>query len=97
LRTYPSDYKVIIVGDASMSPYEIVYPGGSVEYWNEEAGAVWMERLLSVYNRAVWLNPIERAWWGNTQSVDMIRQLMDGRMFPLTLEGLDEAMRELTG
>ncbi len=96
LRTYPSDYKVIIVGDASMSPYEIVYPGGSVEYWNEEAGAVWMERLLGVYGRAVWLNPIKQAWWGNTQSVGMIRQLMDGRMFPLTLEGLDEAMRELT-
>ena len=96
LRTYPSDYKVIIVGDASMSPYEIVYPGGSVEYWNEEAGAVWMERLLGVYDRAVWLNPIKQSWWGNTQSVGMIRQLMDGRMFPLTLEGLDEAMRELT-
>ena len=96
LRTYPSDYKVIIVGDASMSPYEIVYPGGSVEYWNDEAGAVWIERLLRVYNRAVWLNPIKQAWWGNTQSVGMIRQLMDGRMFPLTLEGLDEAMRELS-
>ena len=87
---------MIIVGDASMSPYEIVYPGGSVEYWNDEAGAVWIERLLRVYNRAVWLNPIKQAWWGNTQSVGMIRQLMDGRMFPLTLEGLDEAMRELS-
>ncbi len=96
LRTYPSDYKVIIVGDASMSPYEIVYPGGSVEYWNEEAGALWMERLLGVYHRAVWLNPVKQAWWGNTQSVGMIHQLMDGRMFPLTLDGLDGAMRELT-
>ncbi len=96
LHTYPSDYKVIFVGDASMSPYEIVYPGGSVEHWNEEAGAQWLERVLDVYERAVWLNPVKEAWWDHTQSVDMIQKIMKGRMFPLTLDGLDRATRELT-
>jgi len=96
LHTYPHDYKVIIVGDASMSPYEIVYPGGSVEHWNEEAGAVWLERLLSVYSKAVWLNPVPERWWRNTQSVGMVKQIVGGRMYPLTLEGLDEAIRELS-
>ena len=96
LHTYPHDYKVIFVGDASMSPYEIVYPGGSVEHWNEEAGAVWMDRVLGIYEHAVWLNPIKEAWWGNTQSVGMMQQLMGERMFPLTMDGLDNAMRELS-
>lgn len=96
LNTYPSDYKVIIVGDASMSPYEVVYPGGSVEHWNEEPGSVWMERLLNVYQNAVWLNPVASAWWGHTQSISMLRQIMSDRMYPLTLEGLDQAMRELS-
>jgi len=96
LHTYPHDYKVIIVGDASMSPYEIVYPGGSVEHWNEEAGAVWLERLLHVYSKAVWLNPVPERWWSHTQSVGMIEQIVGGRMFPLTLEGLDDAIRELS-
>jgi len=96
LHTYPHDYKVIFVGDASMSPYEVVYPGGSVEHWNEEAGAVWMERVLRIYEHAVWLNPIKEAWWGNTQSVGMMKQLMGDRMFPLTIDGLDGAMRELS-
>lgn len=95
LHTYPSDYKIIFVGDASMSPYEITYAGGSVEHWNEEAGALWLQRMLSVYQRAVWLNPVQEAWWGHTQSVDMIQRLMDGRMYPLTLDGLDRATREL--
>ncbi|MEQ8227157.1 MAG: VWA domain-containing protein [Rhodospirillales bacterium] len=95
LHTYPSDYKIIFVGDASMSPYEIAYAGGSVEHWNEEAGALWLQRMLSVYQRAVWLNPVQEAWWGHTQSVDMIQRLMDGRMYPLTLDGLDRATREL--
>ena len=95
LHTYPSDYKIIFVGDASMSPYEIAYAGGSVEHWNEEAGALWMQRMLSVYHRAVWLNPVQEAWWGHTQSVDMIQRLMGGRMYPLTLDGLDRATREL--
>ena len=96
MHTYASDYKVIFVGDASMSPYEIVYPGGSVEHWNEEAGAQWMERMLDIYAHAVWLNPVPEKWWANTQSVGMMRQLMNNRMFPLTLKGLDNAMRELS-
>jgi uncharacterized protein len=96
LRTFPHDYKVIIVGDASMSPYEIVVPGGSVEHWNEEAGAVWLQRLLQVYPKTVWLNPVKRDWWEHTQSVGMVRDLMEDRMFPLTLSGLEEAMRELS-
>ena len=96
LPTYPHDYKVIFVGDASMSPYEIVYPGGSVEHWNEEAGAVWIERLTRIYEHAVWINPIKEAWWDNTQSVGMMKQLMGDRMYPLTIDGLDRAMRELS-
>jgi uncharacterized protein with von Willebrand factor type A (vWA) domain len=96
LHTYPHDYKVIFVGDASMSPYEILYPGGSVEHWNEEAGHVWMERVLHVYPHAVWLNPVNQGWWDMTTSTKMVRQLMGGRMYPLTLDGLDRAMRELS-
>lgn len=96
LHTFPHDYKVIIVGDASMSPYEIAVPGGSVEHWNEEPSNVWIKRLLSVYPKTVWLNPIKRAWWDHTQSVSMIRELMEDRMYPLTLGGLEDAMRELT-
>lgn len=95
LHTYPQDYKLIFVGDASMSPYEIVYPGGSVEHWNEEAGEVWLRRALNVYTRAVWLNPLPEKHWGYGQSIQMIDKLIDGRMFPLTLEGLDNAMRDL--
>ncbi len=96
LHTYPHDYKAIFVGDASMSPYEILYPGGSVEHWNEEAGHVWMERVLHVYPHAVWLNPVNEGWWEMTTSTKMVRQLMAGRMYPLTLDGLDRAMRELS-
>lgn len=96
LRTYPHDYKVIIVGDASMSPYEIVVPGGSVEHWNEEAGAVWLQRLLQVYPKTVWINPVKRDWWEHTQSVGMVRDLMEDRMYSLTLDGLEGAMRELS-
>ncbi len=95
LHTYPSDYKVIFVGDASMSPYEISYPGGAVEHWNEEAGAVWMERVLNVYPHAVWINPIPQNWWNHTMSIQMLKQLMSDRMFPLTLEGIDLAIQEL--
>ncbi len=79
-----------------MSPYEIIYPGGSVEHWNEEAGAVWMERCLNIYSKAIWINPIPKKWWGNTQSIRMVSQLMGDRMYPLSLEGLDEAIRELS-
>jgi uncharacterized protein with von Willebrand factor type A (vWA) domain len=95
LHKYPHDYKVIFVGDATMSPYEITYPGGSVEHWNEEAGAVWMQRVTDIYESAVWLNPTPERYWEHTQSAQIIRQLMGERMFPLTIEGLDRAMREL--
>jgi uncharacterized protein with von Willebrand factor type A (vWA) domain len=95
LHTYPHDYKVIFVGDASMSPYEIQTPGGSVEHMNEETGAVWMERVTRTYSSAVWLNPVREREWDYTHSIRMMRQLMGGRMYPLTLEGLDKAMREL--
>ena len=95
LHKFPHDYKVIVVGDASMSPYEITYPGGSVEHWNEEPGAVWLGRVLATYPKAVWLNPLPERQWAYTHSIGMVRQLMGDRMYPLTLEGLDGAMREL--
>ena len=95
LHTYGADYKVIFVGDASMSPYEITMPGGSVEHWNEEAGMVWLQRLLEVYPSAVWFNPVAEKHWPYTQSIDMIRQMFSGRMYPLTLDGLDRGIREL--
>ena len=95
MHTYPSDYKVIFVGDASMSPYEITYPGGSVEHMNPEPGALWLQRALDIYEHAVWLNPTPDRYWEYTPSIEMIRQLFSGRMFPLTLDGLDGAMRDL--
>ncbi len=95
LHTYPHDYKVIFVGDASMSPYEITTPGGSVEHFNEEAGAIWLERLTRTYPACVWLNPVPQEQWDYTYSIRMVRQLVGERMYPLTLEGLDRAMREL--
>lgn len=96
LRTYGPDYKLVFVGDAAMSPYEVVAPGGSVEHWNEEAGAVWLARALAQWPAAVWLNPIPKSSWGYTHSIQLIREIMSDRMFPLTLTGLDEAMRCLT-
>ncbi|HSH41571.1 MAG TPA: hypothetical protein VK973_05525, partial [Arenicellales bacterium] len=96
-RGYGRDYKVIIVGDASMSPYEITMPGGSVEYWNEEAGEVWARRLLATYPRAVWLNPVPETNWRYVHSVTMVREIMEERMFPLTVEGLDRAIECLKG
>ena len=96
LHKYPHDYKVIFVGDATMSPYEIMYPGGSVEHTNEEAGAVWMQRVLAIYHNAIWLNPQPEAVWDYHESIRITRQLMGERMFPLTLEGLDRGMRLLT-
>jgi len=95
LHTYPHDYKVIFVGDASMSPYEIMAPGGSVEHFNEETGAAWMERVARTYPACVWLNPVAEKEWDYTQSIRIMRRLVGGRMYPLTLEGLDRAMREL--
>jgi hypothetical protein len=95
LHKYPADYKVIFVGDAAMSPYEVVYPGGSVEHWNEESGEVWLRRLLDIYSRAVWLNPTPEKNWTYTQSIQLIKQIMGDRMYSLTLEGIDAAIREL--
>ncbi len=96
LHTSAHDYKVILVGDAAMSPYEIVYPGGSVEHWNEESGEVWIRRLLQQYAQAVWINPSPESEWSTYSSTTMLRELMGDRMYPLTLEGLDAAMRELS-
>ncbi|MBA4011275.1 MAG: VWA domain-containing protein [Phenylobacterium sp.] len=95
LHKYSSDYKVIFVGDATMSPYEITYPGGSVEHWNEEAGAIWMDRVAQIYEHVVWLNPTAERHWDYTPSIEVMKQLVNERMFPLTIEGLDKAMREL--
>ena len=92
---YASDYKLIFVGDATMSPYEIAYPGGSVEHWNEEPGAVWIKRLLKTYPKAIWLNPEPRERWNYTPSVKLIRELMEDRMYPLTIAGLDEGIKAL--
>jgi uncharacterized protein with von Willebrand factor type A (vWA) domain len=96
LHKFPHDYKVVFVGDAAMSPYEISHPGGSVEHFNEESGAAWMNRLTNTYPAAVWLNPTPEQHWTYSQSTKIIRELMNDRMYPLTLDGLDEAMRELT-
>ncbi len=95
LHRFPQDYKVIFVGDATMSHYEITYPGGSVEHWNEEAGAVWLQRVTQIYAHVAWLNPVNEQHWDYTPSVGMIRQILVDRMYPLTLAGLDAAMREL--
>jgi uncharacterized protein with von Willebrand factor type A (vWA) domain len=95
LHTYAHDYKVIFVGDASMSPYEITVAGGSVEHMNPEPGELWMRRVVNTYPHAVWLNPVPERDWNYTASIRMLRTLMEGRMYPLTLEGLDSAMREL--
>jgi uncharacterized protein with von Willebrand factor type A (vWA) domain len=97
LHKYPSDYRVVFVGDATMSPYEVTYPGGSVEHWNEEAGAVWLQRVAQIYERLVWLNPTPQAHWDHTPSIQVIREIIGpNRMFPLTIQGLDGAMRELS-
>ena len=95
LHKFPHDYKVVFVGDATMSPYEITYPGGSVEHWNEEPGAVWVDRVTQIYESCVWLNPTPERHWEYTPSIGVMRQLMNDRMYPLTLQGLDKAMREL--
>jgi hypothetical protein len=95
LRTYGRDYKLIFVGDATMSPYEIIYPGGSVEHWNEEPGSLWMQRLLDTYGSAVWLNPEPEQRWDYTPSTGLLRDLMERRMFPLTISGLERGMKEL--
>ena len=95
IHKYGSDYKLVFVGDATMSPYEIMYAGGSVEHWNEDPGAVWIKRLLNTYPKAIWLNPEPRSRWDYTPSIKLTRELMDDRMYPLTIAGLDEGIKAL--
>jgi uncharacterized protein with von Willebrand factor type A (vWA) domain len=95
LHTYGSDYKVIFVGDASMSPYELTHSGGSVEHFNDEPGALWLKRITDIYGSCVWLNPSNPKYWTYTPSIQYIQQMFEGRMYPLTMEGLDEAIKEL--
>jgi len=96
IRKYNKDYKLIFVGDATMSPYEILQPGGSVEYNNEEAGAEWLQRLTHAYPKFAWINPEPAGVWQYRQSISVIQQLMSHRMFPLTLKGLEDAMRMMS-
>jgi uncharacterized protein len=96
MRTYAADYKLILVGDATMSPYEVTYAGGSVEHWNAEPGSVWLQRLMKAYPKFVWLNPQPQARWRQTQSIQLIRDMVEGRMYPLTLSGLDDAIGALS-
>ncbi len=95
LHKYSHDYKVIFVGDASMSPYEILQPGGSVEHWNDESGEIWMNRLLTTYDKVAWLNPVPEHEWDYTQSIGITYQIMNRHMYPLTLNGLEDAMKHL--
>ena len=96
MHRYGPDYKLIFVGDATMSPYEILHPGGSVEHWNEEAGAVWMQRLQRTYENIVWLNPEAEKHWEYSPSIEITQELIGAqRMFPMTLEGLDRATKRL--
>ncbi|WP_447895776.1 vWA domain-containing protein [Vreelandella sp. GE22] len=95
LRTYGADYQVVVVGDAAMSPYEIIHPGGSVEHFNEEPGGVWLERLTAHFPKLVWLNPAPPRAWEYTYSTRLVQEITEGRMYPTTVEGLEQAMREL--
>ncbi len=96
MHKYAHDYKVVFVGDASMSPYEIMQPGGSVEHWNEESGELWMRRLRETYEKCIWINPVPEDEWEYTQSIAITRQLMEGKMYPLTLRGLEDGMSFLS-
>ena len=96
LRTYGHDYKLIIVGDATMSPYEITHAGGSVEHWNAEPGALWLQRLIKQYPKFAWINPVPQSRWRQTASIDMTRDMLEGRMYPLTLAGLDSMIDALS-
>ncbi len=96
LHTYGPDYKLIFIGDASMSPYEVLIPGGANEHWNAESGEVWLKRALAKWPDAVWINPVPQQHWGYTHSIGMINEIMGGRMFPMTLAGLDAVTRELS-
>ncbi|WJG07766.1 VWA domain-containing protein [Aliiglaciecola sp. LCG003] len=96
IHKYGGDYKLIFVGDATMGPYEITYPGGSVEHWNEEPGAVWMKRLLDHFDHAIWLNPQMDQYWNYYASIQIMKDIMNNKMFPLTIEGLGNAIKALT-
>ena len=96
IRTFGPTYKVIFVGDAAMSPYEVVYPGGAIEHWNPESGETWLRRVTDHWPSAIWLNPVPEKGWRYTQSTQMIKEIFDSRMFPLTLSGIGDAMKELT-
>ena len=96
LNKYSKDYKVIFVGDATMAPYEITHIGGSIEHYNEEAGAVWIKRIKDTYDHMVWINPTPKDYWEHSYSIEIVRELLKGRMFPLTVKGLEEAMALLT-
>jgi uncharacterized protein with von Willebrand factor type A (vWA) domain len=95
LHSYGGDYKVIFVGDASMSPFELTSIGGSVEHWNDETGLTWLQRVAATYDKSVWINPTPHRYWSYTPSIGLISRCFADRMFPLTLEGLDGAMRAL--
>lgn len=95
LHTFPSDYRVIFVGDAAMSPFELTHEGGSVEHWNAEPGLLWLQRVAATYPKTVWLNPSAEKYWSYSPSISLVCRTFEGRMFPLTLDGLDRAMREL--
>ena len=96
LNKYAGDYKVVFVGDATMAPYEITHAGGSVEHWNEEAGAIWISRFMGWYDKIVWINPTPQETWEYSTSVAMTQELVEGRMFPLTIRGLEEGMNLLS-
>ncbi len=96
LHKYSPDYKVIFVGDASMAPYEITHPGGSIEHWNEEAGAVWMQRLKDHFEKVIWINPLPEHYWGQGGSLGVTKQLVEDKMYPMTVEGLEAGMKYLS-
>jgi len=96
IHKYSADYKIIFVGDATMAPYEITNPGGSIEHWNEDSGALWMKRLVDVYEKVIWLNPVPKEHWEYSSSVELTRSLIEDNMFPLTIRGLEESMAFLS-
>jgi uncharacterized protein with von Willebrand factor type A (vWA) domain len=96
IHKYSSDYKIIFVGDATMAPYEITNPGGSIEHWNEESGALWMKRLVDVYEKVIWLNPVPKEHWEYSSSVELTRSIIEDNMFPLTIRGLEDSMAFLS-
>lgn len=96
INKYSKDYKIIFVGDATMAPYEVTHVGGSIEHYNEEAGAVWIKRLTEVFDHLVWINPTPKTYWEHSYSIEIVKELLEDRMFPLSVKGLEEAMALLT-